>query len=115
MATINLKSLDGKTTYALTYTRRSAELAEQRAGFEIGEYMNGKGLLKNTYALFYGAFFENHQGIKRKVVDELYQNIDNKEGLIAKLLEMYTDAVKSLISTDDTEDKETKNVKWEVV
>lgn len=114
MATINLKSADGKNTYVLTYTRKSVEMAEQRAGFELGEYLNGKGLIKNSYALFYGAFFENHQGIKRKVVDELYTHIEDKETLMNKLLEMYVDAAKSLIATDE-DDKEAKNATWEVV
>ena len=114
MATINLKSADGKNTYALPYPRKSVEMAEQRAGFELGEYLNGKGLLKNSYALFYGAFFENHQGIKRKVVDELYAHIEDKETLMGKLLEMYADAAKSLIATDE-DDKEAKNATWEVV
>ena len=51
---------------------------------------------------------------KRKVVDEMFQHIEDKEDLMGVLLEMFMDASKSLLATD-TEDKTAKNATWEIV
>lgn len=110
---INFHSPDGKDTYELTFTRDSVEMTE-RNGFQIGEYTQMKNLLANSKALFYGAFIARNRGIKRKVVDEMFAHIDEKEELMAMLLEMFMDASKSLLATD-TEDTSAKNAKWEVV
>jgi predicted regulator of amino acid metabolism with ACT domain len=106
---INFHSPDGKNTYELTFTRDSVE-ATERAGFQIGQYTQMTNLLSNSRALFYGAFIARNRGIKRKVVDEMFAHIDEKEELMATLLEMF----KSLLATD-TEDKTAKNATWEIV
>ncbi len=111
---INLTSIDGDV-YELTFTRESAE-ATERNGFEIGEFMERKGLLKNSKALFEGAFIARNRGIKRKTVDALYASIGDKEGLLGVLLEMYMETVNSLIgNAENSEDKNAKNATWEVV
>lgn len=110
---INFHSPDGKDTYELTFTRDSVEMTE-RNGFQIGEYTQMKNLLTNSKALFYGAFIARNRGIKRKVVDEMFQHIEEKEDLMGILLEMFMDASKSLLATD-TEDKNAKNATWEIV
>ena len=110
---INFHSPDGKNTYELTFTRASVE-ATERAGFQIGQYTQMTNLLSNSRALFYGAFIARNRGIKRKVVDEMFAHIDEKEELMAALLEMFMDASKSLLATD-TEDKTAKNATWEIV
>ena len=69
---INFHSPDGKNTYELTFTRDSVE-ATERAGFQIGQYTQMTNLLSNSRALFYGAFIARNKGIKRKVVDEMFQ------------------------------------------
>lgn len=110
---INFHSPDGKNTYELTFTRDSVE-ATERAGFQIGQYTQMTNLLSNSRALFYGSFIARNRGIKRKVVDEMFAHIDEKEELMAALLEMFMDASKSLLATD-TEDKTAKNATWEIV
>ena len=110
---INFHSPDGKNTYELTFTRESAE-ATERNGFQIYEFSNGINPIKNTSTLFYGAFIARNKGIKRKVVDEMFQHIEDKEDLMGVLLEMFVDASKSLLATD-TEDKTAKNATWEIV
>lgn len=110
---INFHSPDGKNTYELTFTRDSVE-ATERAGFQIGQYTQMINLLFNSRALFYGAFIARNKGIKRKVVDEMFQHIEDKEDLMGVLLEMFMDASKSLLATD-TEDKTAKNATWEIV
>lgn len=109
---INLTSKQGDV-YELTFTRESAE-ATERSGFEIAEYLDRKGLLKNSKALFTGAFIARNRGIKRKTVDELYNATSNKEGLMAVLLEMYLETTQSLIG-DVEEEKDAKNATWEIV
>ena len=59
---INFHSPDGKNTYELTFTRESAE-ATERNGFQIYEFSNGINPIKNTSALFYGAFIARNKGI----------------------------------------------------
>ena len=110
---INYHSPDGKNTYELTFTRDSVEAAE-RAGFQIGQYTQMINLLANSRALFYGAFIARNKGIKRKDVDEMFHHTEEKEELMATLLEMFMDASKSLLATD-TEDKTAKNATWELV
>lgn len=110
---ISFHSPDGKNTYELTFTRESAETTE-RNGFQIYEFLNGINPIKNTSALFYGAFIARNKGIKRQLVDDMLGHIENKENLLATLTEMYTDSIKSLIATDD-EDKTAKNATWEIV
>lgn len=89
---INFHSPDGKNTYELTFTRDSVE-ATERAGFQIGQYTQMTNLLSNSRALFYGAFIARNKGIKRKVVDEMFQHIEDKEDLMGILLEMFMDAL----------------------
>ena len=104
---INFHSPDGKNTYELTFTRDSVEATER-------QYTQMTNLLSNSRALFYGAFIARNKGIKRKVVDEMFQHIEDKEDLMGVLLEMFMDASKSLLATD-TEDKTAKNATWEIV
>ena len=110
---INFHSPDGKNTYELTFTRESAE-ATERNGFQIYEFSNGINPIKNTSALFYGAFIARNKGIKRKLVDDMLAHIEDKEGLMATLMEMYADSIKALVATDE-EDKTAKNATWEIV
>lgn len=110
---INLTSVDGDV-YELTFTRESAE-ATERAGFEVAEYLDRKGLIKNSRALFTGAFIARNRGIKRRIVDELYNSIgNNKEELLGALLEMYLETTQSLIGNVE-EEKGAKNATWEIV
>ena len=72
---------------------------------------------KNTYELTFtrdGAFIARNKGINRKTVDDMLVHTENKEGLIAALMEMYANSIKALIATDE-EDKTAKNATWEIV
>lgn len=110
---INLTSVDGDV-YELTFTRESAE-ATERAGFEVAEYLDRKGLLKNSRKLFEGAFIAHNRGhYNRRVVDNLYNSIGNKEELMCALLEMYLETTQSLIGNVE-EEKGAKNATWEIV
>ena len=79
--------------------------------FVVLDYVTGLIAAWKTAALDSKKGFD---GIKRKVVDEMFQHIEDKEDLMGVLLEMFMDASKSLLATD-TEDKTAKNATWEIV
>ena len=68
--------------------------------------------------LVYGAFMKNNRGIKRALVDEIYENLvqkvgrDGEEGFINILAEMYAETVSTL--TDDSRIDEGNAATWKV-
>jgi len=67
--------------------------------------------------LVYGAFAKHHKGIKRNLVDEIYEHIsdkigDGENGFIQALLEMYSETVNTL--TDDKSVDEGNLAVWKV-
>lgn len=91
--------------YTLCYTRRTAEAIEQQ-GLNINKIQDK--LLTSIPLLFYGAFMKNHKGIKRKLVDEIWEQMPNKDDLVPILVEMYAEAYEDLFSKGDE-----KNIQWE--
>ena len=62
--------------------------------------------------LFSGAFIKNHSGkggVSRKVVDEIFDGIDDKAALMEALMEMYAETLGSL-----TDGNGEGNVTWAV-
>ena len=100
--------------YKLEYSRQSVRQIEN-AGFVLDEI--GTKPVNMIPLLFYGAFLKNHTGIKRKLVDEIFDKIPNKldeeNGIVPKLIEMYSETVNTL-STGDSVD-EGNAVAWTVV
>lgn len=93
--------------YALEYNRKTVKAMEAN-GFSIGD-IEGKPYTAIT-SLFSGAFLANHRGIQQSKVDEIYAAQKNKQELISKLVEMYTEPVTILF--DEPEDNE-GNAEWE--
>lgn len=93
--------------YVLEYTRRSVEEMERR-GFVAEDVLTKP--LTVLPALFAGAFIANHRFTKRKLIDEIFSQIDDKGGLVNTLAEMY-----SLVIEEFAEELEKKNkdVTWE--
>ena len=87
--------------YKLGFTLATIEQME-RSGFVIGEL--GEKTATRAKELFYGAFMAYHKGIKRKLVDEIYNNLSNKENLLIGLAELYSEAGEALL--------EEGNVSW---
>lgn len=106
MSKINLTY--GKTEYTLEYSRQSVKTMENQ-GFVLDE-LTAKPM-NMIPLLFAGAFIKNHRGVKRKVIDEIFDNIENKTGLMEALMEMYAETLSSL-----TEDNQGEgNVSWAMV
>mgnify|MGYP001034116482 CR=1 FL=1 len=81
--------------YTLEINRKTVEFLEQH-GFVVKDLADKPATL--TPLLFYGAFRKNYPGIKRKVVEEIFDNLENKDGLIEALIEMYVDTLDSLLT-----------------
>ena len=106
MSKINLTY--GKTEYTLEYSRQSVKTMESQ-GFVLEE-LTAKPMTMIPM-LFSGAFIKNHRGMKRNLIDEIFDNIENKTGLMEALMEMYAETLSSL--TDDNQGE--GNVSWAVV
>lgn len=84
-------------TYELEYTRKSIETMERR-GFKVGEIQDRP--MTVLPELFQGAFIAHHPGTKRKVMDEIFDKIADKRGLLTKLAEMYNDPLEQLFDNE---------------
>ena len=103
---------------AITYEEKTYELEFNRNAVRMleGQGFNIDALTAQPVTmiplLFYGAFAKNHTGIKRNLVDKIYESLQNKSGLIQALAEMYAETVNTLLdSGSETEG----NAVWEVV
>lgn len=105
MSKINFK-YDEKE-YTLEFTRQSVKTMEAQ-GFVLDDISTKPANMLPM--LFAGAFIRNHKGIKRSLVDEMYDQIADKSEFLPALIEMYAETLSSL--TDDKEDG--GNVSWSV-
>ena len=90
-----------KQQYILEYSRNAVKQLEQQ-GFVIDQL--GDKPMTMVPLLVYGAFMKNHKGIKRSLVDEIYEHLvdkigDGEDGFIQVLLEMYAETVNTLTDT----------------
>ena len=108
MSKINLTY--DKKEYVLEYNRQSVKTMETQ-GFVLEE-LTAKPMTMIPL-LFSGAFIKNHSGkdgVKRKVVDEIFEEISDKPALMEALMEMYTETLSTL-----TEGSGEGNVTWAMV
>ena len=97
----------GKTEYTLEYSRQSVKTMESQ-GFVLEDLT--KKPMNMIPLLFSGAFIKNHRGMKRALIDEIFDSIVDKTGLMEALMEMYADTLSSL--TEGTESE--GNATWAV-
>lgn len=94
-------------TYTLEFSRATAAQIEEQ-GFVL-EQISEKPV-KMIPLLVYGAFLKHNRGIKRSLVDEIYENLVNKagdeetQGFIAVLAEMYAETVQTLTDSKPTDE-----------
>lgn len=103
MSKINLTH--NKTEYVLEYNRQSVKTMENQ-GFVLEDLT--KKPVNMIPLLFSGAFIKNHRGVKRSVVDDIFDNIADKSGLMEALMEMYAETLSALTESNDGEG----NVTW---
>ena len=93
--------------YVLEFTRNTAKQIEDQ-GFVLDQLTDKPATM--IPMLVYGAFLKHNRGIKRALVDEIYENIvgkigsDGEEGFINTLGEMYAETVSSLMNDDNIEE-----------
>lgn len=100
--------------YVLEYSRNSVKQMEQQ-GFVLDKISEQP--MTQIPLLVYGAFMKNNKGIKRSLVDEIYEHITDKigdegNGFIHALLEMYAETVNTL--TDNESVDEGNRAVWKV-
>jgi hypothetical protein len=108
MSKINLTY--DKKEYILEYNRQSVKTMENQ-GFVLEELT--KKPANMIPLLFAGAFIKNHSGkngVSRKVIDEIFDGIDDKTALMEALMEMYADTLSTL-----TDSNGEGNVTWALV
>ncbi len=104
---INL-TYDG-VSYTLEYDRMSIKMLE-KAGFQYEDFLDKP--LTNVDLAFTGAFIKNHPKTSQSIIDEIYKNCPDKQGLIAGLSKMINECYETLLS--DPEDK-SGNATWEII
>ena len=82
-----------KKEYILEYNRQSVKTMESQ-GFVLEE-LTAKPMTMIPM-LFQGAFIKNHRGIKRNLMDEIFEEIGDKTALMEALMEMYAETLGSL-------------------
>lgn len=100
--------------YVLEYTRNTVKQMEQQ-GFVLDQVSERP--MTMIPLLIYGAFMRNHKGVKRALVDEIYEHItdkigDSDNGFIQTLIEMYAETVSTL--TDGSSVDEGNAAVWKV-
>ena len=95
--------------YELGFTRNTV-VAMERNGFNIHEIADKPMTMLPMF--WEGAFMAYNKGIKRNLMDEIYQNIRDKQGLIEALTELYAETLNTL--TDEPEEAK-GNATWEIV
>lgn len=103
-----------KNEYVLEYSRNAVKQMEQQ-GFVLDQI--GDKPMTMVPLLVYGAFMKHNKGIKRTLVDEIYEHItdkvgDGENGFIQALLEMYSETVNTL--TDNNTVDEGNAAVWKV-
>lgn len=93
--------------YELEFNRQSVKMMESQ-GFVLDEITSKP--MTMIPLLFSGAFIKNCKGIKRAVIDEIFDSIGDKTGLMQALMEMYAETLSTL--TDDVGEG---NVSWTLV
>lgn len=94
--------------YTLGYTRATIRNME-KAGFNISNI--DTATVTTCEDLFAGAFLMRHRRTKADKISEIYKHIEHKEELIAKLAEMYYEALSTLMEEPDENDS--KKATWE--
>lgn len=103
MANKNIKFEYKGIKYTLEFTKRTERMMEAN-GFNIG--LVGEKPQTMIPELFAGAFLCNHRSTKRELIDEIYDQISDKEGLLTKLGEMYNEPLEALMDSQG-------NLNWE--
>ena len=100
---------DGKD-YTLEYTRQTISQLEKQ-GFVAADFAEKPATMLPL--AFRGAFYKNHKFVKEETVEEIFEHISNKQGLIAELSTMLVECYETLMNDTKVEDDK-GNAVWEM-
>ena len=90
--------------YVLEYSRDSVKKLEA-VGFNIKEVTTSP--MTNIELMFKGAFLKNHRKTNDKLIEEIYENLENKEQLLETLITMINETYDTLF-----DEKDKGNIAW---
>lgn len=93
--------------YVLEFTRSSVKEME-RKGFVVAEVLDKP--MSMLPDLFAGAFIANHRFTRRKEIDEIFEQFDNKGELLDALAAMYSLVIEEFANELE---KTGNGLKWE--
>lgn len=102
---IKIKTKEGKE-YVLEFDRDSVTYLE-RLGFSLDKYSEQPMTMMPL--LFKAAFFKNHKFEKQSTIDDIYDNIKNRNKLMNALVNMVGESYQSLVENNDE-----GNADWEM-
>lgn len=87
------------TDYILEFDRKSVKMAEQRLGLTADAFVDTKvPKVTDIENLFHAALLKHHPSIKQDTVERLYDLQDDKQGLLADLMQMYIEVITPMLS-----------------
>lgn len=99
--------------YKLGFTRRTV-LQMERKGFSFLDA--GKMPLNSFDALYNGSFLLYHSKVSEATRNKIWKHLDNKQGLIKRLSELYKNAIYTMVDAgdngEDKEEEEKNVIKW---
>ena len=93
--------------YTLEYSRNVVRQMEA-SGFSINEVDTRPAT--RIPQLWQGAFMMHHKRTPKETINEIYTHFTKKDQLIEKLVELYFEAMTSLI--EDAEENDPKKIEW---
>lgn len=97
---------DNGVTYVLGFDRASAMKAEKMFDLSLNEAMSGKA--SAIQSLFFAAFIKNHPHIKSRTMQQLWNKLEDKQGLYEVLVGMYGNTAGSVLE----EPEQGKGIGW---
>lgn len=104
-----IKITNNNTPYVLEYNRMAIKLMED-SGFSLQDFV--KKPMTNIDLAFKGLFIKNHKQTSEKVIEEIYDKLNNKQKLIETMSSMLTECYNSLFDDNETTEG---NVDWDIV
>ena len=93
--------------YTLEFTRDSIKQME-RAGFSYSQVEEKP--YTSLMTLFKGAFLAHHPRVSQTTIDEIWDNLGDKEGMFEVLANLYNEPLEAMMA----EPEEGKKIMWKV-
>lgn len=95
--------------YTMEFSRRSAELLERKFDINVADMISNQNIkITDLPILFSASLMMHHPNMKQSTVDELYSLMDDKQSLMAALIEMLAATIMDVFE----EPEEGKAISW---